>query len=521
MRPVLLLFALISTGMPASAQPSVINGVYYEVFVRSFYDSNGDGIGDIRGLIQKLDYLNDGNPATDGDLGVTGIWLMPVQPSPSYHGYDVTDYFGINPQYGTLNDFKELLHEAHKRGIKIVMDFVMNHCSVRHPWYQKAQSGDPFYKDFFVWSEVKHTTRGPWGQPLWHGNNPPFHYGIFSGRLPDLNYENPAVHDSLYAAARFWIKDVAIDGFRLDAVKFLYEEGDIVEDHPRTFAFWKSFGDSVRAWNPNAFTVGEAWAATKISSQYVQGEKLDYVFEFDLAGALVDAVKKGNSTKLYEQLELVRHAYPENRFGIFLTNHDQSRAIDVLGDDLEKAALAAKLYLLLPGIPYMYYGEELGMRGSKPDEHIRRPMAWSTDKNGGFTTGEPWIELPPAWEQRNVASAMADSKSLLFVYRNFIRYRKESEALSSGVYVPVPSSNDAVFSFLRQSGNKNVWVVANLSEKPQKTILDFKPTGVKKRTYALKTPSDLKKSIKRTLGTSVSVESLKPYEVLIYFFETK
>jgi glycosidase len=521
MRKVLLGLSLItvSAGL-LFAQPVHINGVYYEIFVRSFYDSNGDGIGDLKGITQKLDYLNDGNPETATDLGITGIWLMPINDSPSYHGYDVTNYYSINPQYGTISDLKELLAEAHKRGIRIIMDYVMNHCSVRHPWYQKARAGDPFYQSFFVWSDTTSSRRGPWGQRLWHGREKPYHYGIFSGGLPDLNFENSAVRDSLFAAARFWIKDVGIDGFRLDAVKYLYEEGAILEDHPKTLAFWKQFGDSVRSWNPDAFTVGEAWTSTDVASRYVQGKKLDYVFEFDLAQALVKAAKTGNASELYTALSNVKTSYPEQSFGIFLSNHDQNRVIDELGDDLKKAELAAKLYLLLPGIPYLYYGEELGMKGSKPDEHIRRPMAWNTGTNAGFTTGKPWIDLPAAWQQRNVETAEANSTALLHTYRRFIRYRKQSQALSAGEYIPLPSSNTAVFSFLRKSGERWAWIVANVSSVQQSGIsLDFTNTGLKQRQYQLKTPSTLKKPSSRKLGGSVKIEALNPYEVLVYYFE--
>lgn len=493
-------------------------GVNYEIFVRSFYDSNGDGIGDLNGITQKLDYLNDGNPETETDLGISGIWLMPINPSPSYHGYDVTNYFGINPQYGTLADFKRLLDEAHKRDVKVIIDFVMNHCSVRHPWYQKARAGDPFYRNFFIWSDVRHETKGPWGQRLWHGKEAPFHYGVFSSGLPDLNFEFQPVQDSLFAAAKFWIKEVGVDGFRLDAVKFLYEEGTVLEDHPKTLAFWKQFGDSVRSWNPAAFTVAEAWTSTEIASKYVQENRLDYAFEFDLSYATIAAANSADVARLTKQVQKALSAYPNQQFGSFLTNHDQNRVIDELKNDSQKAGLAAKLLLTLPGIPYLYYGEEVGMRGSKPDEHIRRPMAWNADANAGFSTVKPWIELPQEFETKNVASQTAGA-SLLAEYRRFISARNKSAALTSGSFTPLSSSAPEVFSFLREKDGETIWVMANLSGKPVKNP-KFSFEGTEKNGTTVKLfayPASMKiPSRVLRLNTKVKENVLGAYAVRMY-----
>ncbi len=237
--------------------------VWYEIFVRSFYDSDGDGIGDFNGLTQKLDYLNDGDPSTDTDLGIGGIWLMPIHPSPSYHGYDVTDYRGINTDYGTMEDFKNFLAAAHERGIKVIIDYVMNHTSTEHPWFQASAAGDSHFRDFYRWEDSNPGYTGPWGQQVWHQRNGDYYYGLFWGGMPDLNYENPAVKDSMFAISDFWIEDIGVDGFRQDAVLYIDEDGSTLKNTPETFQFWQDFTTNLKAANPDAFSVGEAWEPTE------------------------------------------------------------------------------------------------------------------------------------------------------------------------------------------------------------------------------------------------------------------
>jgi 1,4-alpha-glucan branching enzyme len=198
------------------------DAVFYEVFVRSFYDANGDGNGDINGLIQKLDYLNDGNPATTTDLGVTALWLMPIMQSPSYHGYDVTDYRTVEQDYGSNNDFKALVAAAHARGIKVIIDFVMNHTSEQHPWFtESAASTTSNYRNWYRWSATNPGGTGPWGQTVWYNRNSAWYYALFWSGMPDLNYTTPAVKTELFDVARFWMQDMNVDGFRLDAVKYI------------------------------------------------------------------------------------------------------------------------------------------------------------------------------------------------------------------------------------------------------------------------------------------------------------
>ena len=247
--------------------------VWYEVFVRSFADGNGDGIGDLRGLTAKLDYLNDGDPATTSDLGITGLWLMPVMESPSYHGYDVIDYRKVEQDYGTSADFKALLAAAHKRGIKVIVDLVMNHTSSQNPWFKDAQTPGSKHDDWYVWATENPGYLGPDGQLVWHQLGKRWFYGVFSENMPDLNLRNPAVTAELKDIARFWLQDMGVDGFRLDAAKHLIEDGRVQTNTPETLAWLKDFKASVDAAKPGSLLVGEVWDPASIAGSYVPGQR--------------------------------------------------------------------------------------------------------------------------------------------------------------------------------------------------------------------------------------------------------
>ena len=453
-------------------EPGWWNGrVFYEIFVRSFADSTSgplanDGIGDLQGLIEKLDYLNDGDPATTSDLGITGIWLMPISPSPSYHGYDVTDYYGINPQYGTMADFRRFLAEAHRRGIRVVTDLVLNHSSSRHPWFEAALRGDPAYRDWYIFvppGEVP-TTRGPWNQQVWQEKNGQHYYGIFWSGMPDLNYRTPAVTAEAYRIAEFWLRDVGVDGFRLDAVRHLIEDGDVMNDTPETVAWLQGFRSHVKQVAPGAMLVGEVWTNTETVSDYLRAGALDLAFEFDLAGAILDAAKSGTGTKLAYTLENVATSYPEGSYATMITNHDQNRVASELREDPRRLRLAATLLLTAPGVPFLYYGEEIGQIGAKPDEMIRNPMPWTGGPNGGFTAAAaPWEPLQPGHERRNVADQDADPDSLLHHYRRLVRLRQAEPALAVGAIRVLDTGRDDVLAYERTAGDRRLVVMANLS----------------------------------------------------------
>lgn len=456
------------TALPETTQrflPWWNDTVFYEIFVRSFMDSDGDGIGDINGIISVLDYLNDGNPTTTDDLGLTGIWLMPIQPSPSYHGYDVTDYYGINPDYGTIEDFKNLLQEAHQRGIKIIIDLVYNHTSSQHPWFLASKDNDPVYRDWYVWSENNPGFLGPWGQQVWYQTEDGYYYAIFWSEMPDLNLANTEVTAEMNEVTRFWLEEMGVDGFRLDAARHYIEQGRGQENTPATHAWLQSFFKYYKDLNPQAFTVGEIWTSTDQILEYI-GDEVDIAFEFDLAQSFLTAARGPITASLNEQMEEVLKNYPEGQYAVFLTNHDQDRVMSQLEGDEARAKLAATLMLTSPGVPFIYYGEEIGMTGVKPDEDIRLPMKWSDKTGVGFTSGSPWRAASKDRPEWNVLSMMEDPGSLLSHYRNLIQLRNQYAALRTGKAVLVETDTARLYAMLRYNQEEAFLILVNVHPKP-------------------------------------------------------
>lgn len=433
------------------------DAVFYEVFVRSFYDMNGDGKGDLKGLTAKLDYLNDGDSTTNTDLGVNALWLMPIMKSPSYHGYDVTDYRTVNSEYGTNEDFAILIQEAHKRGIKVIIDLVMNHTSKQNPWFiQSAASSTSPYRNWYRWSATN-----PGGQ--WYSNNGSYYYAAFGNGMPDLNFENDYVKAEMFDVARYWLQDMHVDGFRLDAVKYIFETATQTEDVSNTFQFWKDFRAYYKSVNSDAFAVGEAWTSTNTIKKYVENSGLDYCFEFSVASALVNAANNGDATTLQKAVETAMGSYPYLQFGTFLTNHDQERVMTTLGGNVSKAKLAAQLMLSLPGIPFIYYGEEIGIVGPKPDENIRTPLQWNSFANAGFTTGSPWRAPQSDYPTKNITAQQADTTTLWWTYNKMIQLRTKEPALRRGNYTTLPNNESSQLVFLRQYKDDYIIVASNLS----------------------------------------------------------
>ena len=441
------------------------DAVFYEIFVRSFYDSNADGVGDLQGIIQKLDYLNDGNPNTDTDLGITALWLMPIFPSPSYHGYDVTDYRNIDEEYGTMNDFKALITAAHARGIKIVIDFVGNHTSDQHPWFTASASNES-KRDWYLWNSNKPSYNGPWGQEVWHERNGSYYYGLFWGGMPDLNYTNQDVTNEIKNTLRFWKEEVGVDGFRIDAVKHWIENGDQQENTAATLAWWRDLYVFQKSLDPGLMMVGEAWTSTQNIAPY-SDKRLDYCFEFDLSYALIDGINNQTNSGLKSKMSEIISTYETNQYGTFLTNHDQDRSFYRFGMDERKAKLAARILLSLPGVPYIYYGEEVGMLGQKPDEDIRRPMQWTSSANAGFSSTQPWHPLNNNYVNYNVANQQLESESIWSQYQIWIKQRTRNTALRSGNYDFIESNNSRMFSYLRADSESNTAfaVIHNLSSQ--------------------------------------------------------
>jgi alpha-amylase len=419
------------------------DGVCYEMFVRSFYDSDGDGIGDLRGLTARLDYINDGNRTGGNSLGVNCIWLMPIDKSMSYHGYDVVDYYHVDPRYGTDDDFRNLVTEAHKRGIHVIVDFVPNHTGSQNPWFQAAlrDPGSP-YRDWYRWSKTLPVQKGPWKQDVWHKSplRDEYYYGVFWHEMPDLNYQNPAVRSEMQKVLTHWLKDMHADGFRLDAIPYLVEEGDQLQHSRGTHDVLRQLGNAVRTEAPESFTIGEmSDESPKVMSTYYP-DQLDSYFAFAVARATMQAAQTGDASGFLKTVGEANAKFPSGRWSPFLTNHDQPRVMTVLGD-AAKARVAASAMLMLPGMPFVYYGEEIGMVGLKPDELIRTPMQWSAAPNGGFTTGTPWEPLQADWKTKNVAAQDSTRRSLLNHYRKLIQLRNAHPDLSQGSLTLVPTND--------------------------------------------------------------------------------
>jgi glycosidase len=444
-------------------------GVCYEIFVRSFFDSDGDGIGDLRGLTQKLDYVNDGDPRSTRSLGARCIWLMPVDASPSYHGYDVTNYYRVNPQYGTNADFTRLVAEAHRRGIAVLVDLVLNHASSEHPYFKEAlrDTASP-HRAWFRFSASPPDVKGPWGQQLWHKSpvRDEYYYGIFTAEMPDLNYDNPAVRAEADRIGRFWLAEMGVDGFRLDAVPYLVEHGDSVAGTGGTHDVLREFAATVRRTAPGAFTVGEVWDSIGAVRPYYP-DQLDSYFSFELSDALLEAVRTASPSALLAKYLRMQRLMPATRWSPFLRNHDQTRTMTALAGDSAGARLAAELLLTLPGVPFIYYGEEIGMTGDKPDPRLRTPMQWTPGPRAGFSTAPVWEPLQPDSATANVAVQSREPGSLLRHYRRLVHLRSSNRALGSGELGPLQASDSSVAAFLRRDGPRAVLVVANLAHTPR------------------------------------------------------
>jgi alpha-amylase len=446
-------------------------GVNYEVFVLSFADGNGDGKGDLKGLTSKLDYLQD--------LGVGGIWLMPIMPSPTYHKYDVTDYKDIHPDYGTKEDFKKFVEEAHRRNIKVLVDLILNHTGSDHPWFQSALQGkDSPYRDYYVWADKdsiqneiskKETQLDSDNITQWHAPEGDLkaehYYGYFWGGMPDLNFDNPKVKNEFVDIGRFWLKDMNVDGFRLDAAKHIFPTERAADNH----AFWIWFREEMTKIKPEVYLVGEVYTegAPEEVAPYLKG--LPALFNFELGISIIHTLNAGYDTlglvnKYKEIVDLYNAASHEYIDATFIRNHDQNRTLSELDDDLNKAKLAVSIQMTFPGTPYIYYGEEIGMRGIKPDEFIREPFLWDVDHKEKMQT--TWEKAKYSTEKlvTPLSKQKNDPNSIYNFYKKWVAYRNASNALTYGSIEPSPLNSREVISFYREMGNEKLWVFHNVSD---------------------------------------------------------
>lgn len=466
---------------PSPGPPVGQTGVHYEIFVRSFADSNGDGIGDLNGVTNNLDYLKD--------LGVSAIWLMPISPSPTYHKYDVTDYYGIDPDYGTMDDFRRLLTEAHQRGIAVIIDLVLHHTSAQHPWFREAAKGrDNPYRPYYTWlhpAEIKARRlatrditadsgeRNPWHKAPDSGDpSGEKYYGMFWSGMPDLNFDHRPVREEVFNIVRYWLCDVGVDGFRLDAARHLYRESE----EPKNHEFWEEFGRIVEATKPGAYTVGEVWTRPEHIAPYFRGLKAN--FNFDLRLMIEEVVRQENDTEeLIEFMAYVHGAFTNvnQQFidALILSNHDQNRIGSLLKGNLSHLKVAANLLLTLPGLPYLYYGEELGMLGLKPDENLREPFLWDTRDRDRQRTRWRRGKYSTSQTIRPLAAQQTDPDSLFNHYKRLISFRNSHPVLNDNLsrLFQTGIRQLGTLSFIRQSANgQRVLVVHNLTKKPIEVV---------------------------------------------------
>ncbi|MGV3538641.1 MAG: alpha-amylase family glycosyl hydrolase [Rufibacter sp.] len=460
-------------------------GITYEIFVQSFADSNGDGIGDIKGMTSKLDYLRN--------LGVEAVWLMPINPSPSYHKYDVTDYYGIHPDYGTISDFKEFTQEAHKRNIKVVMDLVLNHSSSEHPWFKEAKKNENSpYRDYYVWTHKDDPQTQKDGRPTgadsdntrhWHQveNSDYLYYGYFYGGMPDLNFDSPKLREEVFKIGRFWLTEMGVDGFRLDAARHIFPDERPHDNHQ----WWVYFRNEMLKAKKDVYLVGEVWAPADVVAPYLKG--LPALFNFEMSWDILKALNTGRGDSLAIKHAKISDFYkkvnPDAVDATILSNHDQNRIMSSVHDDVAKAKLGASILLTLPGSPYLYYGEEIGMRGKKPDENIREPFLGDIKaKDKSRTT---WMKPVYSTDETIVplAAQQKDKNSIYRHYQNLIHLRNRSKALTYGEIEPVSLENKAICAFTRRHENQSLLVFHNLSDKQVTIELPVNLVGYLKEYY--------------------------------------
>ncbi len=441
--------------------------VYYEIFVRSYADSNNDKIGDINGITNKLDELKE--------LGIEGIWLTPIFKSPSYHKYDVVDYYAIDPEYGTKEDLKNLVSKAHSKGIKVILDLPVNHTSKEHPWFKDVlQNKNSKYKSYYrvVKNNDKSINLNAYAMDhkSWNPlNESESYYAIFWEGMPDLNYSNKQVREEVKKIAKYWVNETKIDGYRLDGALHMYGAGEYPENidlEKENVNWWKEFRASLEKENPNIYIVGEVWSDTnKIAPYYAA---FDSSFNFGTSeNGIAEAIISQDATTFSDKLTKMYETYGKVAKNFidapFLTNHDQNRIANNLLD-LRQQKLAASILLTLSGNPFIYYGEELGMKGSKPDEEIREPYLW-----GNSNAQTAWEEIKNNATTPTLEIQKKDPESLYNYYKKWIALRKGNEALKYGDLQIINVNDSQILAYKRTYKNKSVIILHNLSNT-EKTV---------------------------------------------------
>lgn len=441
--------------------------VFYQIFVGSFSDSDGDGIGDIRGIINRMDYLNDGDINSGKSLGVQGIWLSPIFTSPSYHKYDVTNYYEIDSQFGTEEDLKELLEICHERNVKVILDLVINHSSNRNQWFLDFKTArqnndvDNEYYDFYscVTSDEKVN-----GLTYYKISNSDYYYeGNFSSDMPEFNYDNEAVREKMVDVAKYWL-DLGVDGFRFDAIKYIY-----YGETTKSAQFWDWYMTELRKIKPDIYTVGECWSADNEVLQYYSAMNCFDFTTSGTTGGIYAAVRSQDINKFTNYVELYQQSIlAENDQAMyvpFLANHDMDRAAGFYPVSTGSAYMAANLYLLCCGSPFIYYGEEIGMKGQRKsdntDANRRLAMLWGD----GDTVQDPEGATFDVSDQINgtVAEQLEAEDSLLNYYAKVIAMRIKYPEIARGIYTAIKLSQSGVGGFSISYNDSVLCLLHNVS----------------------------------------------------------
>src|SRR5450432_2595354 len=488
------------------------DAVIYQVNVKSFFDSNDDGIGDFKGLTSKLEYIRD--------LGVNTIWLMPFYPSPlKDDGYDIADYQNVHPQFGTLNDFRAMLHEAHRLGLKVVTELIINHTSDQHPWFQAARKAPlgSAQRDFYVWSDTDQkyldtriiftdTELSNW---TWDTQAKAYYWHRFFSHQPDLNFDNPQVLEAVLQTMRFWL-DMGVDGFRLDAIPYLVErEGTNNENLRETHAVIKELRAAIDARYVNRFLLAEAnqWPED-VREYFGEGDECHMAYHFPLMPRIYMAIAQADRYPIIEIMQQTPDIPDSCQWAIFLRNHDEltlemvtskerdymyttyasdlkarinlgirRRLAPLMENDLDRIKLMNSLLLSMPGSPIVYYGDEIGMGDNffiGDRNGVRTPMQWSPDRNAGFSRADPQrLYLPPimdsvyGYEAVNVEAQTRDRASLLNWMKRMLQIRRTSQAFGRGTLQFVRPGNRKVLVYLRSYGDDTILCVANLARSAQ------------------------------------------------------
>ncbi|MBO4562243.1 MAG: hypothetical protein J5772_01370 [Clostridia bacterium] len=449
------------------------NRVFYEIFVGSFSDSDGDGTGDLRGIINRMDYLNDGDPASGKSLGVEGLWLTPIFESPTYHKYDVTDYYKVDPKFGTEEDLSELISICHERGVYVIIDLPINHTGRKNAWFvsfrdahQKGDTENEYY-DFYSWYDSD-TGTAPAGRKFsqiigtnhWYECN-------FSDDMPELDFDNDMVRQAVVDVAKHYI-DLGIDGFRFDAAKYVY-----YGDHKKSLEFWQWYLGELRAVKPDLYSVAEVWDGDGITDIYFPAVNC---FDFAIsqsAGLIAETAKKGDVNKFTKYVQDYQQRVGAMREGAvitpFISNHDMDRAAGFLTEASGTMQMAANLYILGPGTPFIYYGEEIGMRGSRgganTDANRRLAMLWGDEDQVSNPTGSTYSASNQI--ETTVADQIASETSLYTYYKKLIMARKANPEIALGEYKALNISGTKVGGFSAAYNGSTVIVIHNTTGSSQ------------------------------------------------------